>query len=186
MKKVLIIASLLVATVGALAQGSVNFQTKVTAVNYTITAFATDTTTGLLVGSSYLGQLYAGATADSLAPVGSAVAFKVSASTGAGLGWLSGGEVVTTLSPGTGGYFQVKAWQASAGTTYELALAANGVTGFSNTIHLTTLGDSTASPRGLPVDLVGLTAFNLQGVPEPSTIVLGVLGASLFLLRRRS
>jgi hypothetical protein len=34
--------------------------------------------------------------------------------------------------------------------------------------------------------MIGLQPFTLNSVPEPSTIVLGVLGASLFLLRRRS
>ncbi len=189
MKKVLIIASLLVATVGVLAQGTINFATKVTASG--IAALATDISgggAGVLIGSAYLGQLYAGATADSLAPIaGTAVAFKVSISTGAGLGWLSGGAVSTPFAPATGGYFQVRAWLASSGASYEAALAANGVTGFSNIIHLTALGDPNAVPvPGFPVDMVGLTSFTVQGVPEPSTLVLGVLGASLFLLRRRS
>jgi hypothetical protein len=186
MKKVLIIASLLVATVGVLAQGSVNFATKT---GSGVAGFCTDVSPGVnaLVGSAYLGQLYAGATADSLAPVGTAVAFKNSVATGAGLGWLAGGEVdLASLSPTTGGYFQVRAWLAASGATYEAALASNGVKGVSNVFQLTTLGDPNAKPPGLPVDLIGLQAFTVTGVPEPSTLVLGVLGASLFLLRRRS
>jgi hypothetical protein len=60
----------------------------------------------------------------------------------------------------------------------------NSVTGeFGNSgLFQVTLGTSSTA---LPADLVGLTAVQLQVIPEPSTIALAGLGAAALLIFRR-
>jgi hypothetical protein len=87
--------------------------------------------------------------------------------------------------------FQVRAWELAFGSTYEAAIAAPAINGrktkagVSNTIQVVT-----GNPGGMPPTnqqpLTGLNAFNIEVVPEPSVIALGVIGAgALLLLRRR-
>jgi hypothetical protein len=119
-----------------------------------------------------------------LVPVGSAGHFL----TGAGAGYFTAGGVTVPLSvipnPAGGGEFQVKAWAASAGSSYEAAATAGhpNTYGYSQPFTLATIATAPAPAS----NLIGLTSFSLVGVPEPSTVALGVLGASLFLIRRRS
>jgi len=175
MKKTMCVLALLLASASAFAQGTVNFNNKVTASAINAPVYAPDGVTGL-AGAAYLAQLYAGADANSLAPVGVAVVFKVN-------GYFGGGAVSTSLNPATGGTFQVRAWEAAGGATYDAAVAAGRPFGKSDTFVIAKLGDPAASPPGLPVDLVGLKSFSL--VPEPSTVALGVLGAAALLAFRR-
>ena len=184
MKRFLLILSVLAAPPAALAQGTVNFSNHAVP---DVDAPVTDAL-GNLLGSSYSAQLYAGATPDSLTPVGTAVPFKNSVLTaGAGTGRFYGNEVdIAFLLPWQGGWFQVKAWAAANGPSYDAALAANGAVGVSNIFHLNYLGDPNASIPGVPVDLVGLQPFSVQPVPEPATLALGLLGALALRLRRRN
>jgi hypothetical protein len=112
------------------------------------------------------------------------------------------GSGITAL-PGFsgGGTFQMLAWYnggvqptlATADAQYAVQLAA-GVSGASTIESITTLGGngSPAAQAGsfdnnAPGQRTGLiTSFSLvTAVPEPSTIALGVIGASTFLFRRR-
>ncbi|MGD0539086.1 MAG: PEP-CTERM sorting domain-containing protein [Verrucomicrobiota bacterium] len=185
MKRFLFILSVLLADIGAFAQGTVNFSNYAleSGVNAPMTG---ETGNGLsLLGSAYLAQLYAGSTESSLYSVGTAVFFRNSITTGMGTGCFTGGEVyIASLQPQTGGYFQVRFWLASAGATYESALATGGLFGLSNVFHLAPLGDPNARPPGLPVDLVGLQPASIEWIPEPSTLALGLLGVAAFALRR--
>ena len=163
-KLVLLIACTVIAT-SAFAQGTINFT------NQKPTKQAvTDADGNNLEGG--FAQLYAGKSADSLAAVGSPVAFY----TGKKAGFFKGGVVDVGFNGA--GFFQVKAW--SGADNYESAL----ISGMSNVIGLTP-GDSTASPPGLPADLAGLEAFSLVVIPEPGTIALAVLGLAAFFVRRR-
>jgi len=78
------------------------------------------------------------------------------------------------------------AWFNNGGTITSLAAAqAGGTWGESAASFITGLG-GLGSPPGTPPPLSGITSFSLTtSVPEPSTIALGVMGASAFLLRRR-
>jgi hypothetical protein len=183
MKRFLLILSVLAATtVSAQWPATVNFCNHVSLSG--VDAPVTDAL-GSLLGSSFSAQLYAGATLDSLTPVGTAVAFRNSSVTGLGTGYFSGGEVdILFLNPASGGWFQVKAWAAANGSSYEAALAANGTVGVSNVFHLPWLGDPNAPPPVLPADLVGLQPFTVQSVPEPTTLALGLLGALALLASR--
>jgi len=92
--------------------------------------------------------------------------------------------------PGTAGNgsvatIQLYAWYNEGGliTSYAQALADNVPTGFSGTANIT-LGGPPATPANLPLGALG--DFNvIAPTPEPSTIALGVIGASTFLMRLR-
>jgi len=107
--------------------------------------------------------------------------------------WLSTAiAVVPSAAPGTIATVQVYAWYNDNGTltTYAMAKAAGAPTGFSSTANTGALGGqgpsgppATATP--LPTGTAGLGNITVSGIPEPSTIALGVMGASAFLLRLR-
>jgi len=181
MKKILLAAACVAATIGALAQGTVNFSNLPGAIGGAgAPIHDTDGTTGL-AGTAFFAQLYAGPDAGSLAPIGAAVNFR----TGAGAGFVTAADLsraIATVAPGATAQVQVRAWRASDGATYDAAVAAGGHYGFSNVFTVATGGSGT--PPSLPANLVGLQSFSL--IPEPSTIALGALGAAALLLRRRS
>lgn len=90
---------------------------------------------------------------------------------------------------------QVYAWYNDGGTitSYSAAKTAGVPTGFSATANVAGLGgpNPTGGPTLTPAALPGaaLGNFSLSGgtstLPEPSTIALGVMGASAFLMRLR-
>jgi len=106
--------------------------------------------------------------------------------------WYSGaaGAVPGTFN-GQAATVQVYAWYNEGGTvnTYAAAKAAGLPTGFSATGNVASLGGAfsgNTAPPGLPANLPGgLGNITVTTVPEPSTIALGVMGASAFLLRLR-
>jgi uncharacterized repeat protein (TIGR01451 family) len=81
--------------------------------------------TAPLEGNAYLAQLYAGATRDSLAPVGTAHHFGV----GASAGYVDGGVQSVALASGVEQEFELRVWETAKGATYEAALAAGGIYG---------------------------------------------------------
>ncbi len=110
-------------------------------------------------------------------------------------GLMNGGTRTTpdTTAPGASAWFQVRAWEAIFGATYEAAvnqgpLTIGGVTrralaGMSNHAYV-----QTGNPPTIPVP--NLTTvfqpFTVTVVPEPSAAALSVLGlVSCVLLRRR-
>jgi hypothetical protein len=86
--------------------------------------------------------------------------------------------------PGGLAWFQVKAWEAACGSTFEQAYAMGGAPfGVSSVIEIRT-GDPTTG--GSPAWLTGIGAIHLGPfdppftdpcVPEPSAVLLGLLGA---------
>lgn len=183
MKKLLVLTSILALTGGVLGQGTVNFINF--SVNPAIDGRVT-TAAGTLAGASYWGQLFAGATADSLSAVGAPVAFRNNAA-GAATGVVSGGAVTIAGIPAGGAAFvQLRAWAAASGSSWDEASGNPvGEFGSSGIINLASTGDPTASPPGLPAALVGLQPFTLEVVPEPSTWALLALGLGALALRRR-
>jgi hypothetical protein len=177
MKKLLLTVACVLATISTYAQGTVNFANVGVGLNAPV--FDVDGTTKL-EGAGFMAQLYAGADANSLVAVAGATTFL----TGANAGFFVGGtKAVPGIDLGAAGTFQVRAWDAAGGGTYEAALAAGAKAGLSGTFTVTTGGGGI--PANPPATLVGLTSFNLTQVPEPSTIALGLLGAAGLLIRRR-
>jgi hypothetical protein len=83
---------------------------------------------------------------------------------------------------GTVATVQLYAWYNDGGviTSYATALADGVPTGYSS------LGNvSLGAPPGPPASMPALGNFNVSATPEPSTIALGVIGASTFLMRLR-
>jgi len=105
-------------------------------------------------------------------------------------GWdFSGGfnATVPTLASGTAVFAGLAAWSTSSGaTSYAQALSQGVPTGFEVSTGTTALGGG-GSPPATPGTLagIGLQDFQLSSIPEPSTIALGVIGASTFLMRLR-
>jgi hypothetical protein len=131
--------------------------------------------TGRLVGPAYQAQAYVGLTSDSLAPLGWVVAFR----TGDTAGYISSYVVTVPEAPGgTLVYFQLRAWEARAGPTYEAAVTSGGKHGFSNVVPIRTV-----MPPGAPNSPIGLESFCL--VPEPSPCLLLLLGGGVWLIVAR-
>lgn len=138
--------------------------------------------------SGYVAQLWAGPSADALAPVTAAVPFRDG--TGAGY-WNPGAEspaIVNTVAPGLVAFVDIAAWDASY-TSLQAAIdagaAAGTYSGAGNALLEIATGGA-GSPPSLESALTGLQAFSITAVPEPSTIALGLLGAAALLLRRRN
>jgi hypothetical protein len=184
MKKLLLVAACIVASVGALAQGNVLFDN----LKAGATQFITDADGSKLSGTGFLAQLYAGADANSLAPVGAALSFR----TGAAAGFVSTAGVDATrtipgvATGGTANFLQIRAWDATGGATYDAAVGSGKHFGSSAIFSAANLGgpDAGGGPAHTPANLTNFKGFSL--IPEPSTIALGVLGAAALLLRRRN
>jgi len=191
MKKLLIMAAAVFATVNIFAQGTVNFAN-------IGGGGVTNSLTGAraATGSTFVVQLYylpdAGtppATDAAFMPLGAMTAF------GPTPGLFSGGiRTAPVTPPGAFAYFQVRSWETAFGTSFEEASAKGAIggrlalVGKSNIIRVDT-SDPTLIP---PENAANLVAAGLQGfvlvpvVPEPSVIGLGLLGAgALLMLRRR-
>lgn len=183
MKKLILGSLCTLAAVSALAQGTINFNNYVGA-GATVNALVSGPS-GLL-GNTFYGQLYAGATEASLSPIGVAVKFTTSVATSLPTGKINGGAVTATgLAGGTKAFVQLRAWDVASGTSYDAAAgSAAGFVGKSGVISIT-LGDPNAAPPTTPADLLGLAAFSVAQVPEPSTMALGLLGLGALMLRRR-
>lgn len=170
--KALVTTAVAFATAAHLAaQGQISFTNRYGGGDIDAPVFDVDCTT-LLAGDAYLAQAYVGLSADSLAPVGRAVGFV----TGKYAGYISG-QIVTVPAIGTV-YFQMRAWEAAAGSTYEEAVKNGGLFGASNLIQTRAI-----LPPGGPGVPYGLESFCL--VPEPAPLTLGLLGVGMLGLGRR-
>ncbi|HZM06069.1 MAG TPA: PEP-CTERM sorting domain-containing protein [Candidatus Saccharimonadales bacterium] len=147
-------------------------------------------------GSLWTVQLYAangsGDAASALLPVSGATAnFYTSGGTGTA-GWFNVNKIVTIpgTTAGNAATVMLAAWYSGGGAaSYAAAVAAGVPAGESSTETLGAMGGNQFSPPDLGAASPGLgtiTSFSMTGVPEPSTIGLGIMGASAFLFRRRS
>jgi len=188
LKKLFVTMALVGVTAYSYGQGTVNFDTK--AVNAKVFLPTTSSPANTpAAGTGFWAQLYAAAgvnaPAETLAKAGSPVNLRGGGN--AGFVVISGGSTVTvpTTTPGGSSTVQLRAWSANA-DSYELAIGQAGkMWGASDTLILTSTGNSAAEPPTTPVDLTGLSNVQLLEVPEPSTIALGVLGAAALAFARR-
>jgi hypothetical protein len=99
-----------------------------------------------------------------------------------------GTEAESPLAPGTAVNLGLAAWYTDGGaySSYATAKAAGQVSGYNISTGTLTLGSLTGTPVTVNGATIGLTSFSVAtAVPEPSTIALGVIGASTFLMRLR-
>jgi len=97
-------------------------------------------------------------------------------------------QFVPGIASGTAVYVELAAWSTADGaTSYSQALSQQVAAGTSGASTGTTVLGGGGSPPATPGTLagIGLQDFQLSTIPEPSTIALGVIGASTFLLRLR-
>jgi hypothetical protein len=191
MKHTIIALAALFTAATVYAQGTVNFQTRVSGsfdgpVRYA--GYSTDPAAPLATAgadSQLWGQLYAGPVGGALAAIGAPVEFR----SDAGRGYITSGGAVAIPGVAGGSAAQVKlvAWHKSLGNDYAAAVAANmGGVGESTVINIAATGNPSAVPPTTAANLVGLTGFQVSAViPEPSIAALGLLGAGLLLIRRK-
>jgi len=114
---------------------------------------------------------------------------------GAGEGGYWTGNPLSANLPAFAGkstvYFELAAWYSAGGAgTYAAAVAAGVPAGHDNASTVAIELGGGSSPAAVETNLngSGLQSFDLAvaaSTPEPSTIALGVIGASAFLFRRR-
>lgn len=193
MKKILLTIALCAASLGAFAQGQVNFDNINTfGTSKEAVVFDVNGTTKL-AGTGFMAQLYWGTATWTTSALGvstggtsvtDAPATFFTVADGADGFWNTGAGSARTVGVAGGAtvFVQVRAWNAVGGkNTYEAALAAGNAVGNSAVLSLTAGGGTVQPPN-----LTGLTSFKLNtNIPEPSTIALGILGAGALLLRRR-
>jgi hypothetical protein len=94
---------------------------------------------------------------------------------------------VSGSASGTAIWVGIAAWYSAGGaSSYAAAETAKTVAGFVDSSTSVALGGGSSAPAGLSG--LGLTSFDLAGpvsIPEPSSIALGIMGASAFLMRLR-
>jgi len=97
------------------------------------------------------------------------------------------GLVPGATAAGVSATIQVYAWYNDGGTltSYSAAQAAGVPTGFSSTVTATTGGPNSSGPSSTPSSYAFPNFSVSATTPEPSTIALGVMGASAFLMRFR-
>lgn len=180
----LVVASAL--AVSAFGQGQINL-------NNRGLALVNDASGKPLTGTSFVAQVWYGASASALTSSFAPSPFRASTTTYPG-SWnpaATGGPgaiaTLTGFAPGSTVTLQVAVWDSSiAGVGAAQALAGKSGTGLSQTFTYAIPADPLAIPGGME----GLKSFNLAAggtpvVPEPTTIALGALGAAALLLRRR-
>lgn len=203
LKKFIVTMALVGVATVSYGQGTVNFETANIGPGARI--MQPDKTTPAW-GTGWFAQLYAAPTANAAASALQKVGIPVNlrgasaASTVAGyvqtFGQTSKGadvDPVVVVTPTAGGpaTVQLRAWNAGF-DTWEAAMAAGTAAtpsptaqwGESAPIQIAVTGGG-GSPPGLPADLTGLGITELRGIPEPSTVALGVLGAAALLFARR-
>jgi hypothetical protein len=172
--------------VSAFGQGQINL-------NNRGLALVNDASGKPLTGTSFVAQVWYGASAGALTSSFAPAPFRASTTTFPGT-WnpsAAGGPgnlgTLTGFGPGSTVTLQVAVWDSAvAGAGAASALAGAAGTGLSSPFTYTVPTDPLAIPGGLEnMKSFGLVAGGGPVIPEPTTIALGTLGAAALLWRRR-
>ena len=194
MKKLLtVLATLVVLNTYAVPRGEIIFVTS----NPGSSNFALDVDGTTRLGTGFYGQLYVGVAANDLQKVGSAVQFNTG---GAALGFIAASPSTvfwntplngTTMPVGDqAGFYVLRAWSGSVGSTFESASATVGAkVGSSTAFNVSQFGGITSgegTSSAFPfANQHGSFQLSTVAVPEPATLALGLFGAAGLLFRRR-
>jgi len=170
--------------VSAFGQGQINL-------NNRGLALVNDASGKPLTGTSFVAQVWYGASASTLTKSFAPSPFRASTTTYPGT-WnpaaTGGPGAIATLdgfAPGSTVTLRVAVWDSAiSGVGAAQALAKAPGTGLSETFTYAIPADPLAIPGGME----NLKSFGLVGgsvVPEPTTIAIGALGAAALLWRRR-
>jgi hypothetical protein len=152
---------------------------------------------GTALGTGYSVELLAasgsGDSVASLSETGTVITTWYSAAGGeptAGLNgyWNSGANAtVANAAPGTAITVALAAWNNEGGTVSSLAqaISLSDAWGISAPATIASVGGGINPPTSLPTSITSFSLIAATTVPEPSTIALGVIGASTFLMRLR-
>lgn len=161
------------------AQGTVNFANRIPGfVDARVLVYGINGYEGG-ADNHYVAQLYAGIPGGPLVATGDPIPFRSTSEAARGY-WI--GEARTIAGVAENGVAQVKvvAWATSLGNSYEAAIEQNrGGWGHSDQFTVTTGGGLTP-----PTPLIGLQSFTIAFVPEPTTLMIGLVGAGVLALRR--
>ena len=192
LKQLIIGAAIVFATVTVRADYQLLFNTFNDPSNPTNPVFDTDGSTLLRGPNGFVGQLYAGTSAGSLAAIGNSAAFLNGTTLGTGGGSISGGTatgVDAGITSATSGFYQLRVWNTANGSTYEAASAVVGAKIGSSTVQSVTLQGyaiGATPPVSFPTaNLHSSFSLTTVAVPEPATLALGLFGAAGMLFRRR-
>ena len=129
------------------------------------------------VGPNIVAQICVGLAGGTLAPVGTPVPLEAA---GAFFeGFVVVGDVDVSQAFGSNLDYQIKAWDVTS--SFDGSYANATIRGISDVAQVTLPGDSSGTPPALNT----FQSFNLEVVPEPSTVALGVIGGLALLMRRR-
>jgi len=144
------------------------------------------TYTGTPLGAGYDIELLAGPAGTALSALQPVAGSLVSSwLTGTSAGYWNSTALASIPGVTTTAAVAIAAWNNEAGTVTTLAGAQatpNDPWGISSEATTAALGFGSQQPPFLPA---GITSFSLGATPEPSTVALGVIGASAFLMRLR-
>jgi hypothetical protein len=98
----------------------------------------------------------------------------------------AGLNATTGFASGTGVFIGIAAWSGNSASFATASLVPNADVGDVISTSTAPLGGGGTPPATAgTLAGIGLTSFAINPVPEPSTIALGVIGASTFLMRLR-
>lgn len=184
MKRLILIGTLVACSLTAFGQGTIYYSNWVPGL---VAAPVRDMSGGLMEGSSYLARLYAGLPGQNrwdFVPIGDSVSGFVSGY------WDFGTNPIRTIDfvpSGNEAFVQVRVWARSDGATFEDVLRNNPQAGVlvANEFGLRIRTGDAANPS----PMVGLGPFGWYPasflVPEPSPVLLLLLGLPLLFLRGR-
>lgn len=200
MKKYLSILAVSAMAVSAFAQGTIVFNNGPSSVVQRWTSATDQTLMAVPRNTGMIQLVYAPqGTAGDIQGIGGGLAAWV----GANPGWAIASTAVGTFNaPGSGRYslgqhaltgitagnsidYVVVGWSDQTQTSFDAALAANDLVGWSTKFTSSTGGAGTPPSPGTPLADSMTSGFTLSPIPEPSAFALAGLGAAALLIFRR-
>ena len=182
--------AVLLTTITCLAQGQVYFANRVGAGGSILNAPVTIVGTQIGPGPDYSAQLFLVNADSSLTPLTPASTFNKAGTGSAAIAsqfWAPQTVTIPGHFAGESLNFKVRAWLTSAGT-FDNAVSQGQLVGQSDNFNavLGGVASDASVPPTTPANLLNLKSFVVFDFPEPSTLTIGLLGAAVLVMFRRS